>query len=102
MGGFALKVHPSLYKLWIKFEKFRSAFRVWIGKGIPGELPGFRSAALEISQREFDGIVLVNTHHQGNVDLKDGARYLNPGSWMLGSTYIKIENGKMSLAEFFY
>jgi UDP-2,3-diacylglucosamine pyrophosphatase LpxH len=100
MGGFALKVHPSLYKLWIKFEKFRSAFRVWRGKGIPGEPPGFRSAAIEIAQRGFDGIVFGHTHHKGNVDLEDGAKYLNPGSWMLSSTYIKIEKGRMSVAEF--
>lgn len=100
LGGFALKLHPSLYKLWIQFEKFRSHFRVWRGKGIPGEPPGFRSSANEIALRGFDGIVFGHTHHQGNVSLESGVPYLNPGSWMLNSSFVKIENGQLSLEQF--
>lgn len=100
LGGFVLKVHPSLYKAWIGFEKLCSRFRAWRGRGILGEPASFRRAAAEITERGFDGVVFGHTHHTGDVQLENGGRYMNPGSWMLSSTYVKIENGELAICEF--
>lgn len=97
LGGFALKIHPALYRSWIWFEKSRSRFRVWRKKGIVGEPESFRRAALEIEARGFDAIVFGHTHHTGELALEGGGKYLNPGSWMLCSSYVKIEGGEVSL-----
>jgi len=99
-GGFALKIHPSLYKLWIWFEKNRSRFLFWQKRGIAGEPESFRKAASEIQQRGFDGIVFGHTHHTGELSLQDGGKYINPGSWMLCSSFVKIEEGVLSLCEY--
>lgn len=99
MGGFALKIHPAVYKAWIFFEKLKSKFYI-AGKGIPGEHPNFVHAATDISYRGFDAVVFGHTHHAGEVTLEGGARYMNPGSWMLSSSYVKIENGKIELCQY--
>lgn len=100
LGGFALKLHPSLYKLWISFEKSRSRLRVWRGAEIVGEPASFLAAAEEIEARGFDGIVFGHTHHTGKVKLSDGGTYINPGSWMLSNYYVLIENGELQLCKF--
>ena len=101
LGGFALKVHPSLYRLWIRFERLRNRrARSTGGSGISGEPPGFFDAAAKIEARGFDGVIFGHTHHWGSAPLPCGGRYLNPGSWMLGSKYVLIENGAAELREF--
>jgi UDP-2,3-diacylglucosamine pyrophosphatase LpxH len=99
LAGFALKLHPSLYKLWIQFEKFKSHF-MWTpgGPGIPGEHGNFRIAAEELSQRAFDVVIFGHTHHAGEADLGNGKRYLNSGSWLMGTPYIEICKGQVRLA----
>jgi UDP-2,3-diacylglucosamine pyrophosphatase LpxH len=97
LGGFLLKVHPRLYKLWISFERLRSRIRGLRSKGIVGEHPSFLSAASAIEARGFDGVIFGHTHHTGSVILPDGGIYLNPGSFMLCSNYVKIEQGRMEL-----
>lgn len=99
LAGFALAVHPSVYNAWIAFEKFKSRF-VWKPSGeasIPGEHTNFRDAAKELSERAFDVVIFGHTHHAGEADLGDGKRYLNSGSWLMGTPYIEILNGEVTL-----
>ena len=98
LGGYLLKVHPELYRAWISFERFTSRMRAR-KTGILGEKPEFREAALELSRRGFDAIVLGHTHHPGESTLETGSRYLNPGSWMLTPHYVSIHSGEISLKE---
>lgn len=100
LGGFALKLHPSLYNLWIKFEKIKSRFFAPKQKGILGEHPNFSEAAIELLNRGFDAVIFGHTHHVGRVEYDDGQLYMNSGSWMLGSAYIEIVDGKMELKNF--
>lgn len=100
LGGFALKLHPSLYNLWIKFEKLKSQFFAPKQKGILGEHPNFSEAAVELLNRGFDTVIFGHTHHVGRVEYENGQLYLNPGSWMLGSAYIEIIDGQVALKHF--
>jgi UDP-2,3-diacylglucosamine pyrophosphatase LpxH len=98
LGGIFLKIHPSLYRLWISFEKMRSRLRARKTK-IVGEHPSFREAALELNRRGFDAVIFGHTHHYGSASLEHGGEYFNPGSWMLTSHYVLIESGRVSLQE---
>lgn len=98
-AGFFLKVYPQLYKLWITFEKWRSHVRAK-KTGIIGEHPSFKDAAEELSRRGFDAIVFGHTHHPGSKQLESGASYYNPGSWMLSTHYVLIDNGRVELKEY--
>lgn len=103
-AGFLLKIHPSIYKYWIKFEKIKSWMRsrskVRVNdKQILGEHPHFFEAAYELSRRGFDYVVFGHTHHAGEVILHEQSKYLNPGSWMLSRHFVAIENGKVELKE---
>lgn len=95
-GGLLLKVNPSLYRIWISFERLTSRMRAK-KSGILGEKPEFREAALELSRRGFDAIVLGHTHHPGENTLETGSLYLNPGSWMLAPHFVRIEAGTVKL-----
>jgi UDP-2,3-diacylglucosamine pyrophosphatase LpxH len=95
-GGYLLKLHPEIYRLWISFERFTSRLRAK-KTGILGEKPEFREAAVELSRRGFDAIVLGHTHHPGESILETGSTYLNPGSWMLEPHFVKIDCGSVSL-----
>lgn len=119
-AGLALQLHPGFYRLWMAFEKFKARF-LWGGKDIkklaaskdikdlqaaiegaplsriPGEHPAFREAALELSQRGFDSIIFGHTHHAGEVELETGARYYNSGSWLMGTPFISIEQGRVTV-----
>lgn len=97
-AGFALKLHPSLYKGWIAFEKFKSKY-FWkqTGEGIVGEHAAFREAAIELSARGFDTVVFGHTHHAGSAALPDGKRYFNSGSWLIGTPFIEIKEGKVEI-----
>lgn len=97
-AGFFLRLHPSLYRVWIAWEKWRSYLRM--RKGIRGEHPKFAEAATEIASRGFDHIVFGHTHHSGTVEVAGGARYYNPGSWMLEPSYVKIEEGNVELCRY--
>lgn len=97
-AGYLLKVQPSVYKMWISFERWRSRLR-HKRTGILGEHPSFKEAAAELGRRGFDAIVFGHTHHPGVSQLETGGTYLNPGSWMLSTHYVKIESGKVSLEE---
>lgn len=98
LAGIPLKLSPSLYKVWIAFEKFKSRFfdRKTVG-GIPGEDPAFRDAAEELSQRGFDAIVFGHTHHAGESVLSNGCAYFNTGSWLMGTPYLLVEDGRLEL-----
>lgn len=99
VAGFFLSVSPRFYKLWIKFEEFRSARRARRGEVITGESPSFAAAARELSLRGFDHIIFGHTHHVGEVDLGQGKKYFNPGSWMMGCTFVEIHDGAASLKQ---
>lgn len=97
-AGFLLSLNPTIYKLWIKFEKLKSKIFKFDSKGgIVGESPQFMAAAQELIQRGFDTVVFGHTHHVGEVQFETGNRYLNPGSWMLGSYYVEIVKGEVTL-----
>lgn len=98
LAGFLLKVQPQLYKIWITFEKWQSRLRAR-KTGIIGEHPSFKEAAEELSRRGFDAVVFGHTHHPGISPLENGGWYLNPGSWMLSTHYVLIENGRTELKE---
>lgn len=98
MGGWFLKVHPELYRLWIRFEKW-SSYRRAKKSGIVGERPHFMEAAEELSRRGFDAVVFGHTHHAGERTLENGGKYLNTGSWMLTPFYAKIDRGSVTLEE---
>ena len=98
LAGFLLKVQPRVYRLWIAFEEWKSKLRAK-KMGIKGEHPAFREAADELCRRGFDYVVFGHTHHPGEISLKNGGTYFNPGSWMLSTHYVLIENGKASLKE---
>lgn len=97
-AGYFLKIHPKLYKVWIEFEKWQSRMRAK-KTGILGEHPNYKESAEELSRRGFDAIVFGHTHHPGESELESGARYLNPGSWMLSTHYVCIEKGVVELKE---
>jgi UDP-2,3-diacylglucosamine pyrophosphatase LpxH len=98
LGGFALKLHPSLYKGWIAFEKFKSKY-FWSKSeiGIQGEHAAFRKAAIELSSRGFDTVVFGHTHHAGSAELPNGSRYFNTGSWLIGTPFLEIDGGRVEL-----
>lgn len=98
IAGFALKLHPSLYKMWIKFEKLKSKY-LWkkSSNGIAGEHSSFHDAAVELSQRGFDAVVFGHTHHAGSSDLPGGKRYFNTGSWLMGTPFLEIRDGHLQL-----
>jgi len=96
LAGFFLSVSPKLYLLWIRWEKLKSRLRAR-KTGIVGEPPEFREAAQELIKRGFDTVIFGHTHHAGVFDFSDSARYFNSGSWLLGTHYIEIIEGKVSL-----
>ncbi|MGZ3724708.1 MAG: metallophosphoesterase [Pseudobdellovibrio sp.] len=98
VGGIFLKVHPQFYRLWIQFENYTSRLRAK-KTGILGEMPQFKEAAEELSRRGFDAVVFGHTHHAGTSQLESGAVYMNPGSWMLSTHYVEIQNGSIHLKE---
>ncbi|MEZ0391603.1 MAG: UDP-2,3-diacylglucosamine diphosphatase [Pseudobdellovibrionaceae bacterium] len=100
LGGFALKVHPSLYRSWIAFEKFKSKY-IWKKSinGIMGEHSAFAEAANELCQRGFDAVIFGHTHHAGEVELKSGGRYFNSGSWLIGTPFITVKDGQIFLSK---
>jgi UDP-2,3-diacylglucosamine pyrophosphatase LpxH len=97
-AGLALKLHPSLYRLWMAYEKFMSK-HVWSKHedGIVGEQAAFADAALELTSRGFDHVVFGHTHHAGHCVLENGKSYFNSGSWLIGTPYIEIEAGQVQL-----
>lgn len=100
LGGFALKASPSVYKLWIAFERLKSRLtpkRRGSENGIVGEHGNFVEAARELVERGFDSVVFGHTHHAGQVDLGEGRTYLNSGSWLMDTTYVSIVDGKAEL-----
>lgn len=101
IGGFALALHPSIYKVWIWLEKLQSKLRGPLQElGIPGEHPNFFHASAEILNRGFDSVVFGHTHHAGVVQFDNGKRYFNSGSWLVRPSYICIENGNIQLKQF--
>lgn len=96
-AGYLLALQPKFYFLWIKFEKWKSRLRAK-KTGIVGEHPSFREAAQEILRRGFDTVVFGHTHHPGSVSL-EGGQYLNSGSWMLSTHFIRIDRGHITLDE---
>jgi UDP-2,3-diacylglucosamine pyrophosphatase LpxH len=98
LAGFPLKLSPRLYELWIAFERFKSR-HFWkpSSDGIAGEHAAFREAAIELASRGFDVVVFGHTHHAGEAPLPSGCRYFNTGSWLMGTPFVLIENGRVEL-----
>lgn len=97
-AGLALKLHPSLYKGWIAFEKMKSKlFWERSRSGIAGEHKAFYEAAIELSERGFDAVVFGHTHHAGQSLLPNGAEYYNTGSWLMGTPFLEINGGQLVL-----
>ena len=97
-AGLMLKLHPSLYRGWIAFEKFKSKY-FWkksVG-GILGEHHAFGAAANELSDRGFDVVVFGHTHHAGTTKLLNGSRYFNTGSWLMQTPFLEINGHQVSL-----
>jgi len=97
-AGYLLKVWPQIYRGWIQFERWKSRIRAR-KSGIVGEHPSFTEAASELCRRGFDIIVFGHTHHVGMRKLEPEGLYLNPGSWMLTTNFVLIENGQASMQE---
>ncbi len=100
LAGFALKVHPSFYKLWIKLEILQSRFKSSEKKGIEGEHENFLNAAEELMARGFDDVIFGHTHHIGQVVMSENKKYLNPGSWLMDTSYVHIEKGQCEMRVF--
>ncbi|HEY8278594.1 MAG TPA: UDP-2,3-diacylglucosamine diphosphatase [Bdellovibrionota bacterium] len=101
VGGLLLKVNPALYRMWIRFERLKSRWLNIDGMpGIEGEPASFYCSAAKIEARGFDGVVFGHTHHSGSALLPLGGTYLNPGSWMLSSNFVRIEDGRAELLDF--
>jgi UDP-2,3-diacylglucosamine pyrophosphatase LpxH len=94
--GIVLHAVPSLYSLWSRTDrKLRSRLQA---KGtIRGEAPSFAEAAGTILERGFDTVIFGHTHCPGQLDVGGGQTYFNSGSWLMGSSYVQIEAGKVSL-----
>lgn len=101
LAGFALKLHPSIYKAWIGFEKLKSKY-LWkkTAVGIVGENPAFREAAIELAARGFDTVVFGHTHHAGSAPLPNGGVYYNTGSWLMGTPFLLIDGDRIELLRF--
>lgn len=100
-AGIPLKLSPNLYYAWIQFEKIKARFfkplPIVGGNGIIGEHPNFYTAAKELTERGFDFVVFGHTHHAGQVDLGDGKHYFNTGSWLMGTPFLSITDGAVTL-----
>ena len=97
-AGFALKIHPSLYNVWIAFEKLQSRlFRKPSSLTIVGEHPNFSDAAIELSSRGFDHVIFGHTHHSGHAILGNGKSYFNSGTWLIGTPFVEINDGRVTL-----
>ncbi len=96
LGAIPLRIFPRSYRLWIRFERWKSGRRAK-RTGITGEPREFAIAAAEIARRGFDTVIFGHTHHAGQVDLDDGGKYLNPGSWLLTPHYVEIRDGETAL-----
>ena len=110
LGGLALKVHPRVFDsfTWVQTGLVAlGRVRTWLSGaapqpvGIPGESPAFMAAAREIAERGFDIVVLGHTHHAGEVDLGEGRRYYNTGSWQHQPFYLEIIGGETRLLPVF-
>ena len=98
VSGYILNIHPGAYRLLLAWERMRSKFeRYNIKGGIVGEPPAFHKAVRELAQRGFDVVIFGHTHHKGVVDLGDGKTYINSGSWLAGTPYIQVDQGKVEL-----
>ena len=96
-SGLVLKVFPDLYRLWIRFERFLWNRPNKRTNSIVGEPPQFLAAATALMNRGFDSVIFGHTHHVGAVSLGNGKTYFNPGSWLLSTHYVEINNGEASM-----
>jgi UDP-2,3-diacylglucosamine pyrophosphatase LpxH len=99
-AGFFLMALPTVYKVWISFERFKSKLKGNNKSGIPGEPRDFLLAAEEVSRRGFDAVVFGHTHHQGHLVIEGGRDYFNTGSWLLEPRYLEIVAGEGELKLF--
>ncbi len=93
---------PNLYNLWIFFEKIRFSRRAYTKtvdaeNSIMGENQVFSKYAEYLMKRGFDTVIFGHTHKKGTVKFDGNKTYMNPGSWMNGTSYVKIDNGECVL-----
>ena len=81
----------------IAYENFKSCIRLARNPQILGEHANFSEAANELANRGFDYVVFGHTHHVGEIELAEGQKYFNSGSWMWDTHYVEIVNGQVSL-----
>jgi hypothetical protein len=63
--------------------------------GIDGERECFRLGAEAIGLRGFDAVVFGHTHLEGTVEIADGVRYYNTGSWFSNPHCVAIDKGRI-------
>lgn len=99
LAGIALKIFPSVYKLWTRIKRSdeRARSRRSGIEGIVGEHRNYIEAAEEILSRGFDTVVFGHTHRSGVVDLGEDRQYLNTGSWLGKPNFIEINDGVTEL-----
>jgi UDP-2,3-diacylglucosamine pyrophosphatase LpxH len=100
IAGFFLMVLPTVYKIWIGFERLKSRIKGHHKGGIPGEPKAFLHAAEEVSRRGFDTVVFGHTHHQGHLKIEGDRDYFNTGSWLLEPRFLEILSGEGELKIF--
>lgn len=97
LAGYFLKIAPQLYRLWIRYEKFKNR-KSTNHEGLEGEPKEFFIAAKEIAERGFDSVIFGHTHHPGTINRPE-LDYHNTGSFMINPTYALIESGEIRLKQ---
>jgi UDP-2,3-diacylglucosamine pyrophosphatase LpxH len=115
LGGMALRVHPGLYHRLVGLNSALRGFGEWVwhsdvhggddavqlARQIPGEQAAYLRAAREIGARGFDAVIFGHTHRPGTIDLGDGCRYVNTGSWDVDPHFALIDHGDVRLLRVF-
>lgn len=90
MAGVALRMVPSIYKLYLLYARYANR-PVGDGKDhllLPDD--PLIEAAEEIAERGFDMVVFGHTHQAGRRPLRDGRLYYNTGAWLGKPYYLEI------------
>lgn len=98
LAGYVIDAWPATYDLWTRWERVR--YQALPGeRRLTGEPMQVAEAASTILRRGFDAVIFGHTHHPGVVEMKNGGRYFNTGSWLISPTFVRIDQGRISLEE---